>query len=268
MPNLPTKQIDKTIYGPVLSWRFGKSLGIDIIFEISTCSFNCIYCQLGQIQKVTLERKVYVSTEKIIDDLKEFLNQNIEFDVITFSGSGEPTLAENLGEAAAEIKKLCPNKSLQVLTNSTMLLMPEVQENLKIMDRVICKLDAATDKTLRQINRPAEGISLENIVEGIKSFKKSFKGILDIQMMFMPLNLSQIDDLANLLKEIQPANVQLNTPLRPYPMKWQRENRGNHLPEDLVETRQLKVITKQEAEFIEKTLRDKTGLNISSVYRE
>ena len=235
------KQIDKTIYGPVLSWRFGKSLGIDVIFEISTCSFNCIYCQLGQIQRVTPERKVYISSEKVINDLKEFLSKNIEFDVITFSGSGEPTLATHLGE---------------------------VQKDLELIDRVICKLDAANDKTLKQINRPAENINIENIVAGIKSFKQSFKGILDIQMMFMPLNLAQIEDLANLLNEIQPASVQLNTPLRPYPMQWHRENRGNHLPEDLTETRQLKVISKEEAEFIEKTLKDKTGLNISSVYRE
>jgi wyosine [tRNA(Phe)-imidazoG37] synthetase (radical SAM superfamily) len=262
------KQIDKTIYGPVLSWRFGKSLGIDVIFEISTCSFNCIYCQLGQIQRVTPERKVYISSEKVINDLKEFLSKNIEFDVITFSGSGEPTLATNLGEIASEIKKLCPDKPLQVLTNSTMLLLPEVQKDLELIDRVICKLDAANDKTLKQINRPAENINIENIVAGIKSFKKSFKGILDIQMMFMPLNLAQIEDLANLLNEIQPASVQLNTPLRPYPMQWHRENRGNHLPEDLTETRQLKVISKEEAEFIEKTLKERTGLNILSVYRE
>ncbi|MEK6624776.1 MAG: radical SAM protein, partial [Bdellovibrionota bacterium] len=35
----------QTVYGPVKSWRFGQSLGIDPIFHVSTCSFNCIYCQ-------------------------------------------------------------------------------------------------------------------------------------------------------------------------------------------------------------------------------
>jgi len=36
------------IYGPVASWRLGKSLGIDLISREKTCSFDCIYCQLGK----------------------------------------------------------------------------------------------------------------------------------------------------------------------------------------------------------------------------
>ncbi|MGK7944070.1 MAG: radical SAM protein, partial [Microcystaceae cyanobacterium] len=37
-----------TVYGPVTSWRYGRSLGIDPIGSLSTCSFNCVYCQLGE----------------------------------------------------------------------------------------------------------------------------------------------------------------------------------------------------------------------------
>lgn len=256
----------KAVYGPVRSWRFGWSLGIDPIFEISTCSFNCIYCQLGHIQTVTSERKIYVSTQKVIEDFKGFLDKPC--DVITFSGSGEPTLALNLAEMASQIKILKPQTPLLCLTNSTLLHLPAVQKDLQVMDRVIVKLDAANDKTLQQMNRPAEGISLESILNGIKAFQKNYKGKLDVQMMFMPINLSQIEDLATLLNEINPDTVQLNTPLRPYPIEWNRNSRGNHTENRDYEVRTLKVISKEEAENIQNTLKERTKLNILSVYRE
>ncbi|MDX1919340.1 MAG: radical SAM protein [Candidatus Caenarcaniphilales bacterium] len=268
MSSINQIQNEKAVYGPVKSWRFGWSLGIDPIFEISTCSFNCIYCQLGNIQKVTTERKVYVSTEKVISDFKDVLASGSSFDVITFSGSGEPTLATNLGEIVSELKVLSPQTPILVLTNSTMLHLPEVQENLKNVDRVIVKLDAPNDEILQMMNRPAEGVSINSILEGILAFQKVYKGELDIQMMFMPLNLKEIDDLAGLLKQIQPEVVQLNTPLRPYPLSWHRDSRGNHYSEREYEVRTLRVITKEEATFIEETLRAKTGLKVLSVYRE
>jgi wyosine [tRNA(Phe)-imidazoG37] synthetase (radical SAM superfamily) len=263
-----SKQIDKAVYGPVKSWRFGLSLGIDPIFEISTCSFNCIYCQLGSIQRVTPDRKVYVPTQKVLDDFKDVLNQGAEFDVITFSGSGEPTLATNLGEIIDGLKILAPGKPILVLTNSTMLILDDVRKNLQHADRVIVKLDAGDDQTLRQMNRPAEGVTIQRIIEGIKEFKKSFTGELDVQTMIMPTNIEKIESIAELLKEISPHVVQLNTPLRPYPVQWVRDSRGNSLDKTEVETRTLRVITPEEAKHVEETLREKTGLKILSVYRE
>jgi wyosine [tRNA(Phe)-imidazoG37] synthetase (radical SAM superfamily) len=255
----------KTVYGPVNSWRFGKSLGIDPIFETSTCSFNCVYCQLGDIQKVTAQRKEFIPTSKIIEDYKEFQDQ--EFEVITFSGSGEPTLATNLGEIAKGLNTV-KKKPLLILTNATTLKNPAVQRDLCLFDRVIVKLDAASQKMLNIMNRPAEGISHQSILEGILEFKKVYKGILDVQMMFMPANLEQVQDLSGLLKQIQPDTVQLNTPKRPYPMVWDRENRGNHTQHRDYESRSLKVVSKREAEDLQKSLIKNTGLNVLSVYRE
>lgn len=257
-----------TVYGPVLSWRFGKSLGIDPIFSTSTCSFNCIYCQLGNIQNVTTELKNYVETNKVLSDLKVFLQQNIDFDVLTFSGSGEPTLAKNLGEMASEIKKMIPGKPLLILTNATHLNNSQVRANLQFFDRVIVKLDAADEEVMKRINRPAPGVTVQSIFQGIIDFKKNYQGILDVQMMFMPVNLQEITTLAEKLKQIAPHSVQLNTPKRPYPLSWHRENRGNHENKFDYEVKSLKTITEDEAVMIETTLRKLTGLNILSVYRE
>src|SRR5688572_4532892 len=136
MANLPTS----TVYGHVRSWRVGQSLGVDMLFTSSICSFRCVYCQLGKIEIPTTERKVYVATEKVLADLEASAWE--QADVITFSGSGEPTLAANLGETICAIKART-GKPVMVLTNATMLNDPGVRADLMAADKVFCKLDAA-----------------------------------------------------------------------------------------------------------------------------
>jgi wyosine [tRNA(Phe)-imidazoG37] synthetase (radical SAM superfamily) len=255
-----------TIYGPVKSWRFGQSLGVDPIFHESTCSFNCIYCQLGQIQNITTERKVYIETDKVISDYKNFLSKNIDFEVLTFSGSGEPTLAKNLGEMVSQMRVLTPHKKFIILTNATELHDQNVREDLMSMDRVILKLDSLNEDIFQKINRPAEGVTLDSIKKSILEFQQTYSGKIDIQTMFMNLNKNQIEDYARFLIEVKPDSVQLNTPKRPYPLSWHRENRGNHLKIFDYEIRELQTLSQEDAKAIEDQLKKLTGLKIHSIY--
>lgn len=262
MSNAPTS----TVYGPVNSWRVGRSLGIDLLFTSSICSFRCLYCQLGKIETPTRERKVWVPTEKVMADLEA--SDWRSADMITFSGSGEPTLAANLGECIRLIKART-GKPVMVLTNATMLEEPEVRADLRDADRVYCKLDAGDEKTLHLIDRPVEGITLAGIVRGIKALKAEYPGYLAIQSMFMPVNKKAVDAFAAVLRDIGPAEVQLNTPLRPVPRGWYIEARGNHerenAPYDAVD---LVHLTREEAKDLEARLRELTGLKIVSVYKD
>jgi wyosine [tRNA(Phe)-imidazoG37] synthetase (radical SAM superfamily) len=256
-----------TVYGPVKSWRFGMSLGIDPIYLTSTCSFNCFYCQLGQIQEITDLIKVYVPTENVLEDFKKIKDSGKAIDVITYSGSGEPTLAANIGEMITEIRKISPKTPQYILTNATELFRPEVRERLLELDCITVKLDAADEETFQRINRPAPGVTLERVITGIKALKKEYKGKLEIQSMFMPLNKKNLDDYAQILKEIQPEMVQLNTPKRPYPSEWHRENRGNHHKIFDYKVTDLKTLTEGEAMDLEELLKEKTGLSFLSIYR-
>lgn len=262
-----------SIYGPVESWRLGKSLGIDLIMDPSTCSFNCTYCQLGFIQKITSERKLFVPTKKVLEDFKAS-NWQVA-DVITFSGSGEPTLALNLGEVICEIKKIT-KIPVAILTNATLFNDEKVRKDILNADVISVKLDAPDDETLQAINRPARGINFDSILQGIKRLKEDISvGVyrstpkLQIQTMFMPQNKNKIEALAKLLNEIKPDEVALNTPTRPYPSGWDIITRGAH-GEDAKKikypTKSLKQLTKEEAIDIEKKLKDLTGLKIISVY--
>ncbi|MBI1858627.1 MAG: radical SAM protein [Candidatus Melainabacteria bacterium] len=275
MPANSTIEIS-SVYGPVDSWRLGKSLGIDLIMSPSTCSFNCTYCQLGFIQKITTERRIFVPTEKVI---KDFLASNWKVaDVITISGSGEPTLAKNIGEVIREIKKITTTP-IAILTNATLLNDPEVRSDVIEADILSVKLDAPDDETLQAINRPASGINLETILSGIKKLKDDIKSLnpnssiltpeLQIQIMFMPQNKNKTKELATLLSEIKPNEVALNTPTRPYPSGFDIITRGAH-GEDAKKiqfsTKPLKQLTLEEAKEIEENLKKLTGLNVISVY--
>jgi wyosine [tRNA(Phe)-imidazoG37] synthetase (radical SAM superfamily) len=110
----------KIVFGPVSSWRLGKSLGIDLISsEKKICSFDCIYCQLGKQPNKTIQRNNFISIEDLKKELSQVL-QKITPDVVTFSGLGEPTLAKNMDLAIEAIKKIT-YISLAVLTNSSLL---------------------------------------------------------------------------------------------------------------------------------------------------
>lgn len=254
-----------TVYGPVQSWRFGRSLGIDPIRDISTCSFNCIYCQLGEIQDVTARRREFVSLATLEADLKTVDWSGV--DVVTFSGSGEPTLATNLGEMVRHVKSHY-GRPVHLLTNATLFHLPEVREAVAEMDVIACKLDAATDAMLQKINRPAPGITVDSIVEGILQLKAGYAGRLELQIMFMPINKAEAAALTTLIRRIGPAEIQLNTPKRSYPTEWHVETRGAHnVAEVQWPTRRLATVSPEDAREIEDVIHRETGVPVVSVYR-
>lgn len=249
------------IYGPVRSWRVGLSLGVDLLCVDSVCSFRCNYCQLGKINVHTAGRRIYVPTEKVMCDLRASAWREAE--VVTFSGSGEPTLAANLGEAIRRVKGFTAKPAL-VLTNATTLGDAEVRRDLREADRVFCKLDAVDDHTLRMINRPVEGITMRGIVEGIKTFRAEYGGHLAIQIMLQRLHRKLIGPLARLVSEIGPDEVQLGVPARPIPLAWRVEARGNSDSYPFPAARPM-TLGQDEVGRIAAGLRELTGLRVITV---
>ncbi len=253
-----------TVYGPVPSWRVGASLGIDPICETSICSFNCIYCQLGNIVEVTMKRREFIPTEKVIQDLEA--SRWREAEVVTFSGSGEPTLATNIKEINAGIKRITGLPTL-LLTNGTLLHLKEVQDEVSDIDKIYFKLDAATPETFQRMNRPAPGVTFDNTLQGAKTFRKQYRGYFALQCMFTPANLKEAKALASIANEIAPDEIQLNTPKRPYPTSgWDLAARGSHTTQDYPAI-QLQTISRQEADEIERLLGELTSASIVSVYQ-
>lgn len=205
------------IFGPVASRRLGLSLGVDLLDECKTCNLNCIYCELGKTKKLSLERKIFVETEIIIDEIKEFLEKNERPDFITLSGNGEPTLALNVGDVIQNIKKITDIK-VAVLTNGILLYNKNVRNDLKKADVVLPSLDAGSKDTFTKINRPPRQINFEKVKEGLIKFSQEYKGSIWIEIMLVKgINdneneIEKIKQIINKMKSVE--KIQLNTVVR------------------------------------------------------
>ncbi len=208
---------DAIIYGPVPSWRLGRSLGIDLLSTSGkTCNFNCIYCQLGDTTHILTEPKGFVSLEQLASEIEPA--RKIEADYATFSGMGEPTLANNLGKAIDMVKSVL-DLPVAVLTNSSLLFRGDVRQQLIHADVVVAKLDAPNDELLQRINRPAFSLHFDQLVEGIKRLRDEYKGKVALQMMFVQANRDYAPEMATVAHQVSPDEVQINTPLRPCGVK-------------------------------------------------
>ena len=57
------------VFGPVPSRRLGRSLGVDLI-PYKTCSYDCIYCQVGRTTCLTTERKEWAPIDEVLEELR------------------------------------------------------------------------------------------------------------------------------------------------------------------------------------------------------
>lgn len=206
----------KYTYGPVPSRRLGYSLGVDIV-PFKNCSFNCIYCQLGKTTNITLERKEYTPASDIIEEIKNVVGSDQQIDYFTFSGSGEPTLHLSLGKLINETKKLT-TLPVAVLTNSSLINLPEVRTNLMSADVILPTLCAASNTIFNNINRAHPDISIKSIIQGLIDFRKSYTGNIWLEIMLLKGINDQpqtLEDLRRIVGRIRPDKIHLNTVVRP-----------------------------------------------------
>jgi len=215
--NEPLKKNGAYVFGPVPSRRLGRSLGIDLV-PLKTCTYNCIYCQLGRTTNRTICRMPYVSGKAVVRQFEEKLSSLSEKpDYITFSGSGEPTLNSELGWVIEQINGLT-KIPIAVLTNGSLLHLERVRQALQRVDLVIPSLDAGNAQLFQTINRPHPSLNFSQVLRGMEDFRRDYGGAIWLEIMFCgginddPKEILRIRDL---IGKIGPDRVQLNTVYRP-----------------------------------------------------
>ncbi|MFH2011656.1 MAG: radical SAM protein [Pseudomonadota bacterium] len=204
------------VYGPVYSRRLRRSLGVDLV-PFKTCTYDCIYCQIGRTTNKTIERKEYVPIANILAELEKKLAVESLPDYITLAGSGEPTLHIQIGELIQRIKHLTPIP-VAVLTNGSLLGIHEVQDALMEADLVIPSLDAGNEHLFQYVNRPHREIDFETMVNGIAEFKERFPRSVWLEVFLLggvTAIEAEVKKIAALVRRIRPERVQLNTVSRP-----------------------------------------------------
>ncbi len=207
------------IFGPVPSRRLGASLGVDNI-RSHTCSYSCLYCQLGRTRHLKVERETYYyardiacSVQRRVASIRE---QGLDLDYVTLVADGEPALDSNLGK---EIELLRENGvPIAVITNASLIWRDDVRRDLYQADWVSLKVDAASPEVWHTINRPHGSLILEKICDGIVEFARSFKGRLATETMLLNGINDSVDEVAkisNFLRNVNPDIAYLSLPTRP-----------------------------------------------------
>ncbi|MBI4977852.1 MAG: radical SAM protein [Spirochaetes bacterium] len=204
------------IFGPVRSRRLGLSLGVDIV-PAKFCTCNCIYCESGKTTSLTVDTKPYVTAGDIIPELRKRLGEIQGLSWITFSGAGEPTLNDNIGDIIDAIKKETA-VPVCVITNGTLLGSPEVRQRLMHADLVMPSYHTAIEATFKKIVMPHPKITLASMTEGLVTFSKEFRGKLWIEVLVVA-GYNDTDEEMRALKavisRVRHDAVCMNTVYRP-----------------------------------------------------
>ncbi|MFH0883349.1 MAG: radical SAM protein [bacterium] len=207
-------------YGPVPSRRLGRSLGVSVI-PPKTCSYSCVYCQLGRTDRLRVKRKSFFGKEAVLSEIMEQVTVT-EMDYITFAGDGEPTLSSDLGWLIRESRKLS-DLPVAVITNGSLLGREDVKTDLVEADIVLPSLDAGSDRVFKAINRPHGTITFDAMVRGMIDFRREYTGRIWLEVMLVHgLNDSDeaLGDISHIAEQLKPDRIYLTTPIRPPAESW------------------------------------------------
>ncbi|CUV66516.1 putative MoaA/NifB/PqqE family protein, Radical SAM domain protein [Sulfurovum sp. enrichment culture clone C5] len=205
------------IFGPLLSRRFGKSLGIDLSPNKKQCNFDCLYCELKPAKTVDRYDDI-ISVDNIMHALQEALSLHKDIDVITITANGEPTLYPYLGKLINRINDIKGNIKTLILSNGSTIGDLNVREALAKLDMVKLSLDCANDKCLKKLDRAHEGLNVADIMQGMLDFKAIYDKPLIIEVLLVKSindNIENITALNHFLTKLNPTRVDVGTIDRP-----------------------------------------------------
>ncbi|MDJ0762730.1 MAG: radical SAM protein [Myxococcota bacterium] len=204
------------IYGPVPSRRFGLSLGVDLVPR-KVCSFDCIYCQVGPTDRLIATPDDFYAVDEVIADIESALEAGPRPDVLTFAGSGEPTLYRSLGQLIDRCRDLTDIPIL-LITNSSQFWRDEVALAACKVDVLAPSLDAGDDAAYQRINRPHLDITYDRLLGGLERVTQAFQGEIRLEVMLIRDindNEASLQAIARQLAPLRFDQVDVNTPVRP-----------------------------------------------------
>ena len=213
-------------FGPVPSRRLGRSLGINNI-PAKTCSYSCVYCQLGHTHPMRVRRGAFYPAARVVGEVREAVaaaeRSGEGIDYLTFVPDGEPTLDAGLGEAVDGVRDL--GIPVAVITNASLLWDEEVRRALQRAQWVSVKIDATAEEVWRRVDRPHGALRLPAIREGLLAFAAEYTGTLVTETMLVAgLNDGQaaLEGVAEWCAALQPQCAYVSVPLRPPAEAWAR----------------------------------------------
>lgn len=210
-----------------MSGRLGRSLGLDLLGR-RVCSMNCVYCESGPLETLTLMRKPYVPARELLAELAAWEARRVARgeplpDVVTLGGLGEPTLNSELPEIIDGIRGIFstgqgPGVPVAVLTNASLMTDPQVRRELAEADIVLPSLDSLEPGEFGRVNRPHRGVDPAAVARGLLEFRGHFAGRLWLEILLVAGVNDSAENLARLTgfcRELGPDRVDVVTLSRP-----------------------------------------------------
>jgi wyosine [tRNA(Phe)-imidazoG37] synthetase (radical SAM superfamily) len=213
-------------FGPVRSRRLGWSLGINNVSP-KTCTYSCVYCQVGATDHARRERAHCFAPEAITAAVSTRLDacraSGQSIDYATFVPDGEPTLDRRLGEAIRGVAAL--GLRVAVLTSGSLLWREDVRSELAFADLVSIKVDTVDERTWRRLNRPIVNLCLETVLDGVRRFAVEYSGdLLTETMLIAGLNDDEasVSRTSAFVSTLAPLRAYVAIPTRPPTEPWVR----------------------------------------------
>ena len=230
-------------FGPVPSRRLGRSLGINNI-PPKSCSYSCIYCQVGATKTTEIIPRKFYTPEQIFLEVEKHLSlvqkKNEQVDYLTFVPDGEPGLDIHLSETIERLRPL--GIPIAIISNASLIWREEIRDTFAQADWVSLKVDAIDETLWQQVNRPCPSLNHQSILDGMLIFAKNFSGTLATESMFIRgLNDHDkaVNALADFLGTLKPDRTYLSIPTRPPAEK------NIHAPDEATLNRIFQIISQQ-----------------------
>lgn len=215
---------EQLAFGPVPSRRLGRSLGVNNI-PPKTCSYSCVYCQLGPTDGRNTGRIAFYPVEDIVNAVRTSV-RNVraaggKIDYITFVPDGEPTLDINLGIEIGNLRDL--GIKIAVITNASLLWRKDVRDDLSRADWVSVKVDTAEEDVWKAINRPAPELDFETVLDGVRKFSDEFGGFLATETLLVKGvndDMNSVEKTARFISGLNPDKAYISIPTRPPSENW------------------------------------------------
>ncbi len=213
-----------TIFGPVPSRRLGQSVGIGNV-PPKTCSYSCVYCQVGPTPATEIEPRSFWSPGTVAEAVRRHVDKlrarNERVDFLTFVPDGEPTLDRDLGAEIDGLRSL--DIPIAVISNGSLVWRADARAALGKADWVSLKVDAADEATWRKVNRPQASLTFATLLEGMLQFAAEFHGELATEtMLIRGVNDTDaaIEAAAELVERLRPRIAYVAAPTRPPAEPW------------------------------------------------
>ena len=105
-----------------------------------------------------------------------------------------------------------------ILTNGSLLQFKNIRERVSAADIIIPTLNTVFENSFRIIHRPHQDLFLKDIIGGMIKLREEYKGKMYLETVLLAgINdsESEITGLAEVVKDISPDKIQLNTVVRP-----------------------------------------------------